>query len=67
LLEVEAKLPGARLVNGNFMIVNHGLGTPRTRTAAAAYLQTFVDHLTATGFIQRAIATSGVQGLSTAR
>jgi polar amino acid transport system substrate-binding protein len=67
LLEAEARLPGARLVDGNFMIVNHGLGTPRTRTAAAAYLRLFVDDMIATGFIQRAIATSGVQGLSSVR
>jgi polar amino acid transport system substrate-binding protein len=67
LLAVEAKLQGARLVDGNFMIVNHGLGTPRTRTAAAAYLQIFVDHLVATGFIQSAIEASGVQGLSSVR
>lgn len=69
LLEARARarLPGGRLVEGNFMIVNHGIGTPRTRTAAAAYLKAFVDDLVATGFIQHVIAANRVQGLSSVR
>ncbi|GAB3762298.1 ABC transporter substrate-binding protein [Ramlibacter monticola] len=64
LLESMAMLPEARMVEGNFMIVNHGLGTPRNRPTAAAYLQAFVTDLVASGFIARSIAASGVQGLA---
>jgi polar amino acid transport system substrate-binding protein len=64
LLESTAMLKDARMVDGNFMIVNHGLGTPRERPAGAAYLQAFVNDLVASGFIARSIAANGVQGLS---
>ena len=46
------------------MTVNHGLGTPRDRGAAAAYLEAFVEDVNASGFVARSIARHGVQGLS---
>jgi polar amino acid transport system substrate-binding protein len=65
LLESMAKLPDARLLEGNFMTVNHGLGTPRARgTAGAAYLKSFVEDINASGFIARSIERHGVQGLA---
>lgn len=64
LLESMGKLPDARLLEGNFMIVNHGLGTPRERSAAAAYLKAFVEDLNASGFVARSIERHGVRGLS---
>ena len=44
--------------------VNHGLGTPRARLAAAEYLKAFVNEMNASGFIARSIERHGVQGLS---
>jgi polar amino acid transport system substrate-binding protein len=64
LLESMHKLPDARLLEGKFMTVNHGLGTPRNRNAAAAYLKTFVEGINTSGFIARSIERHGVQGLS---
>jgi polar amino acid transport system substrate-binding protein len=64
LLEWMSKMPEARIVEGNFMIVNHGLTTPRARLAAAAYLKAFVEEMNASGFIARSILRNGVQGLS---
>jgi polar amino acid transport system substrate-binding protein len=65
LLESMAKLPDARLLDGNFMTVNHGLGTPRARgTAGAEYLKAFVEDINASGFIARSIERHRVQGLS---
>jgi polar amino acid transport system substrate-binding protein len=64
LLESMGKLPGARLLEGNFMTVNHGLSTPGERRAAAEYLKAFVEELNASGFIARSIERHGVQGLS---
>lgn len=64
LLDSMDKLPGARLLEGTFMTVNHGLGTPRDRNAAAAYLKAFVEDVNASGFVARSIARHGVQGLS---
>jgi polar amino acid transport system substrate-binding protein len=64
LLESMDKIPDARFLEGNFMTVNHGLGTPRARQAAAAYLKAFVEELNASGFVARSIERNGVRGLS---
>ncbi len=67
LLELIARMPDARLVEGNFMLINHGIGTPRGRTAAAAYLDDFVRDLNVSGFVAAAIARHGVKGLTAVR
>ncbi|MEP6701814.1 MAG: transporter substrate-binding domain-containing protein [Betaproteobacteria bacterium] len=64
LLESMATIPDGRLLDGKFMTVNHGLGTPRERVAAAAYLKAFVEEMNASGFVARSIERHGVQGLS---
>lgn len=58
------KMPGARLLEGRFMTVNHGLSTPRQRPAAAEYLKSFVAELNASGFVARSIERHRVSGLS---
>jgi len=64
LLDSMAKLPGARLLDGRFMTVNHGLSIPRGRAAADDYLKQFVQDLNSSGFIARSIERHGVKGLS---
>ena len=64
LLNSMDKMPDARMLEGNFMIVNHGFGTPRDRRAAAEYLKAFVEEMNASGFVARSIERHGVQGLS---
>jgi polar amino acid transport system substrate-binding protein len=64
LLDVMAKLLDGRMLDGKFMTVNHGLGVPRERTAAAEYLKAFVADVTASGFVARSIERHKVQGLS---
>jgi polar amino acid transport system substrate-binding protein len=64
LLESMGKIPDGRLLEGEFMIVNHGLGVPRERPAAAGYLKAFVEEMKASGFVARSIERNGVQGLS---
>ena len=64
LLDTMPKLIGARMLEGTFMTVNHGLGTPRGRPQGAAFLRTFVESLNADGFIARSIARHQVKGLS---
>jgi len=63
LLDSMAKMPDGRMLEGRFMTVNHGLGTPRARSAGAAYLKAFVEDMNASGFIARSIERNGVQGL----
>ncbi len=64
LLESMNKTPNGRLLEGKFMTVNHGLGTPRGRSAAAEYLKAFVEEMKASGFVARSIERHGVRGLS---
>jgi polar amino acid transport system substrate-binding protein len=64
LLNALGKLPGARLLEGRFTAVNHGIGTPRGRSAGAEYLKAFVEDLNASGFVARSIERNGVKGLT---
>lgn len=67
LLEAIGKMPDSRLLEGKFMTVNHGLGTPSDRPAAAAYLKAFVEDVNASGFVARSIERHAVKGLSAVR
>jgi polar amino acid transport system substrate-binding protein len=64
LLDSMARMPDARLLDGRFMAVNHGLSIPRGRPAADEYLKQFVQDLNNSGFIARSIERHGVKGLS---
>ena len=64
LLEWAPRYPGAKILDGRFMTVNHGIGTPKGRPAADAYLDKFVKDLVANGFIARSIERHKVQGLA---
>lgn len=64
LLNSMDKMPEARMLEGKFMTVHHGLGAPRARRAAAEYLKAFVEEMNASGFVARSIERHGVQGLS---
>ena len=67
LLESMGQMPEGRMLAGKFMTVNHGLGVPRERSAAAEYLKAFVEEMKASGFVARSIERHGVQGLSAVR
>ncbi|HET9651178.1 MAG TPA: transporter substrate-binding domain-containing protein [Usitatibacter sp.] len=64
LLERQHEIPGARILDGGFMTVNHGIGTPRDRSAGAEYIRRVVDELNASGFIARSIERHRVKGLA---
>ncbi len=67
LVKCVAEYPGARILDGRFMVVRHTAGTPRARgEAGAAYLHAFVEAVKAEGLVTQWIAKSGVQGLSAA-
>jgi polar amino acid transport system substrate-binding protein len=60
------KLPGARLLDEQFTAVQQAIGTPKARTAGAAFLRTFVEDVKASGFVAEAITRNGSQGVSVA-
>ena len=66
-LEGDAKrVPGMRLLDGRFMVINQAVATPRGRAAATGYLDTFVEEMKATGFVERSLARHGIAGASVA-
>lgn len=66
LLELVPKLPGARILEGHFTLVQHTVGTPKGRDAADAYLREVVEDVKRSGLVAKWIEKSGVKGLSVA-
>lgn len=66
LLTDVQKLPGARLLEGQFTAVQQAIGTPKSREAGAKYLREFVEDVKASGLVAQAIARNAVQGVSVA-
>ena len=64
LIDSMPQMPDARLLDGRFMTVNHGLSISRGKPAADEFLKQFVQDLNASGFIARSIERHGIKGLS---
>ena len=60
------KLPGARILDGQFSAVQQAVGTPKKNTAAALWLAKFVEEAKASGLVQSFIDKHKVKGLSVA-
>jgi polar amino acid transport system substrate-binding protein len=65
LMDAES-LPGARILDGRFTAIQQGIGTPKARTAAAAYLSEFVEEAKSSGLVAQTIARHGVRGVNVA-
>ena len=62
-LELDAKrLPGLRLLDGRFMVIQQAMGLPKGREAGARYLTAFVEDTKASGFVAAALARHAVSG-----
>lgn len=66
LIEDVAKLPGARLIEGQLTAVQQAIGTHKDRPALAGFLRAFVEDVKASGFVAEAIRKNGVAGVSAA-
>ena len=66
LLTDAQKLPGARVLDGQFTGVQQSIGTPKNREASAKFLRAFVEDVKASGFVGQAISRNGVQGVTVA-
>jgi polar amino acid transport system substrate-binding protein len=62
LLGYMAKLPGSRILDGQFTAVQQAIGTARENTAGAAFLRDFVAEAKASGLVARLIERHGVTG-----
>lgn len=66
LLSDVERLPGARILDGQFSAVQQAVGTPRRNEAGAAWLAAVVENMKASGFIAKLIEKHEVKGLSVA-
>jgi polar amino acid transport system substrate-binding protein len=64
LLANAAKVPGARVLDGRFTSIQQAIGVPKSRTAAARYVESFVAEITTSGLLRDLIARHRVEGLS---
>jgi polar amino acid transport system substrate-binding protein len=67
-LQADAKrVPGLRLLDGRFMVIQQAMGLPRKRGAvAAAFLERYVEEMKASGFVAEALKRHGIEGASVA-
>jgi polar amino acid transport system substrate-binding protein len=62
-LQMDAgRVPGVRLLEGRFMVINQAMGTPRGRDAGAKYLAGFVEEMKASGFVAESLKRHGIEG-----
>lgn len=61
LTDIE-KMPGARILDGQFTAVQQAVGTARANTAGAAFLRAFVAEAKASGLVASLIEKHGVVG-----
>src|SRR5882724_5294793 len=66
LLTDVQKLPGARVLDGQFTGVQQSIGTAKNREASAKFLRAFVEDVKAGGLVAQAISRNAVQGVTVA-
>jgi len=64
LVMTAERMPGSRLLDGHFMTVQQSIGIPRGRESAAQYLREFVQDIKTSGFLDRAIQSLNLPGIS---
>ena len=62
LLGLSAKLPGSRILDGQFTAVQQAVGTARANTAGAAFLRDFVEEAKKSGLVARLLERHKVVG-----
>jgi len=59
LIEVSSRMPGSRVLEGRFLVVEQTLAIPKGRNAGIGYLREFVEEVKASGFVARSLVKSG--------
>ncbi|MCY1201002.1 Bacterial extracellular solute-binding protein, family 3 [compost metagenome] len=66
LIAKQERLPGSRVLEGRFTAIQQAIGTPKSRTQGAQYLQRFVEEAVNEGLIARIIDRNEVRGVNVA-
>lgn len=64
LVQRSADLPGSRVLDGRYTVIQYSAGVPKGRNAGAEYLRQFVEDAKASGLVAQMIDKSGVRGLT---
>jgi len=59
-------LPGSRILDGRFTVVQQSVGTPQGRPSAANYLSEFAKDIKTSGLVAQTIARHAIRGVSVA-
>jgi polar amino acid transport system substrate-binding protein len=62
LLDLAAKMPGSRILDGQFAAVQQAIGTARSNAAGADFLRDFVEEAKRSGLVASLIDKHGVKG-----
>ncbi len=66
-LEFDAKrVPGVRLLDGRFMVINQAMAVPKGHEAGARYVRDFIEEMKASGFVAQALRRHGIEGAAVA-
>ena len=66
-LELDARrVPGVRLLEGRFMVINQAMGVPKGRDTGAKYVRDFIEEMKASGFVAQALRRHGIEGAAVA-
>jgi polar amino acid transport system substrate-binding protein len=66
-LEADAKrIPGVRLLDGSFMVINQAMATPKERPEGTRYLKEFIEEMKASGFVAKALQRHRIEGAAIA-
>ena len=62
-LQADAKrVPGLRLLDGRFMVINQAMAIAKGRPAGTEYVSRFVEEMKASGFVADALKRHGIEG-----
>ena len=62
LVTSAATIPGARVIDGRFMVIPQAAAVPKGRDVGAQYLREFIEDVKASGFVAESLKRSGVNG-----
>jgi len=66
-LEADARrVPGLRLLDGRFMVIEQAMATPKGREAGVSYLRRFVEDMKRSGFVADALYRHKIEGAAVA-
>ncbi len=56
------RIPGMRLLEGRFMVINQAMSLPKGRIHGAKYLTDFVEEMKASGFVAESLKRHAIEG-----